>query len=645
MFTRMGAGGTIMYDPARIHERYGLTPAPDDRLQGAQGRHDRQHPGPRRGRRQDRRQAARGLRLARRRVRARRRGQAGQAAREARREQGRRAAVARPRDHRPGRADRSWTWRRRGSATTTGRRSSGCSGSTSSGRSWSGCRRSTARTARAPGDLLREADRLGPVPAAQVAGRAPRRGATLLGEGSGLQLSLDFDAPGGGCHARPRSRRPTAVPARRAATRAADRRPTIPVELLRRRRSRTRRDRGRPGRPADDLAAWLAAQSELDRRRGPRRRAAAAGHAARPRGRGARTAAWSPPATDGATALADAVMAAGKPLVGPRRQAAARLGAVAARPDGRDAASAAAADRCRASCFDTQIAAYILNAALRSPVARRHQRRAPRHRAAAGRRAARSGAGGGDRRSPRPPRASRSTRTLADEPGLQRVLDELELPLIPVLADMEATGVAIDVPALGELGRTFTTEIARLQETIFESVGHQFTLGSPKQLEQVLFYELNLPRGKRTKTGFSTDASVLEDLRAGAPDGRQAARLAAVHQAPLDLRRRAAAAARPDHRSAAHDVPAGRRRDRAALVDRPEPPEHPHPHGAGPQDPARVRVRRARTACCWPPTTARSSCASWPTCRATCTSRRRSSGAPTSIARPPRGCSRRTPPT
>ncbi len=60
-------------------------------------------------------------------------------------------------------------------------------------------------------------------------------------------------------------------------------------------------------------------------------------------------------------------------------------------------------------------------------------------------------------------------------------------------------------------------EIHRLEQEIWYDVGHEFNLGSPKQLEQVLFYELNLPKGKRTKTGYSTDASVLEDLRPAHP--------------------------------------------------------------------------------------------------------------------------------
>ena len=88
----------------------------------------------------------------------------------------------------------------------------------------------------------------------------------------------------------------------------------------------------------------------------------------------------------------------------------------------------------------------------------------------------------------------------------------------PVLARMEATGVALDLEALGAARRReFGAEISRLEAEIYADVGHEFNLGSPKQLEQVLFYELNLPKGKRTKTGYSTDASVLEDLRPAHP--------------------------------------------------------------------------------------------------------------------------------
>ena len=166
--------------------------------------------------------------------------------------------------------------------------------------------------------------------------------------------------------------------------------------------------------------------------------------------------------------------------------------------------------------FDTQIAAYLLNASLRSQaiadvVAERLDLVLPPT-AAGLAPPARAGLEALAALAVREP--------LADalrEASLDRLFAELELPLIPILARMEATGVAIDRAALGLLDVEFAGELARLEAEIFADVGHEFTLGSPKQLEQVLFYELNLPKGRRTKTGFSTDATVLEDLRAAHP--------------------------------------------------------------------------------------------------------------------------------
>ena len=166
--------------------------------------------------------------------------------------------------------------------------------------------------------------------------------------------------------------------------------------------------------------------------------------------------------------------------------------------------------------FDTQIAAYLLNASLRSQaiadvVAERLDLVLPP--AAAGLPpSSRAGLEALAALAVREPLAA----ALA-EASLDRLFAELELPLIPILARMEATGVAIDLPALELLDVEFAGELARLEAEVFADVGHEFTLGSPKQLEQVLFYELNLPKGKRTKTGFSTDASVLEELRPAHP--------------------------------------------------------------------------------------------------------------------------------
>jgi DNA polymerase I len=166
--------------------------------------------------------------------------------------------------------------------------------------------------------------------------------------------------------------------------------------------------------------------------------------------------------------------------------------------------------------FDTQIAAYILNAALRSQtiadiVAEHLDQILPP--ATELPPTARAGIEALSAMAVREP----LQRRLDDIEGLERLFREVELPLIPVLARMEGVGVALDREALAVLDREFGAEISRLEQGIYTDVGHEFNLGSPKQLEQVLFFELNLPKGKRTKTGFSTDASVLEELRPAHP--------------------------------------------------------------------------------------------------------------------------------
>ncbi len=101
-----------------------------------------------------------------------------------------------------------------------------------------------------------------------------------------------------------------------------------------------------------------------------------------------------------------------------------------------------------------------------------------------------------------------------DAKGLRKLFDEIEMPLVSVLARMELNGVAIDTGALREMSESLTMEIRRLEEEIYASVGHDFNIGSPIQLSSVLFEELHLPKTRRLKTGaYSTDAQSLEGLR------------------------------------------------------------------------------------------------------------------------------------
>ena len=92
------------------------------------------------------------------------------------------------------------------------------------------------------------------------------------------------------------------------------------------------------------------------------------------------------------------------------------------------------------------------------------------------------------------------------------IYEQIEVPLVPVLARMEIAGVRIDEARLGDLARELGDELARLETRIYSLAGEEFKIGSTKQLQRVLFEKLALPPGKRTKTGFSTDESVLEEL-------------------------------------------------------------------------------------------------------------------------------------
>jgi DNA polymerase-1 len=97
--------------------------------------------------------------------------------------------------------------------------------------------------------------------------------------------------------------------------------------------------------------------------------------------------------------------------------------------------------------------------------------------------------------------------------GLDELLDSLELPLCQILAEMELTGVKISVEVLQELRVEVERRLSALEKDIFNLCGVQFNISSPKQLGFVLFEKLQLAKGKRTKTGYSTDISVLESLR------------------------------------------------------------------------------------------------------------------------------------
>ena len=169
--------------------------------------------------------------------------------------------------------------------------------------------------------------------------------------------------------------------------------------------------------------------------------------------------------------------------------------------------------------FDTLVASYMLNAALRAQTlddlaANRYSAELPPRPI--------SGESGAEESVVARRAAAEALTALLLKPaleaemaeaGLTNLFTEVEMPLLPVLAAMELAGVQIDGAVLGAMATEFGEQLASLEARIYALVGHPFNIGSPKQLEQILFHDLGLAATKRTRTGYSTDASVLEELK------------------------------------------------------------------------------------------------------------------------------------
>ncbi|MBA7472977.1 DNA polymerase I [subsurface metagenome] len=100
---------------------------------------------------------------------------------------------------------------------------------------------------------------------------------------------------------------------------------------------------------------------------------------------------------------------------------------------------------------------------------------------------------------------------------LWQLFSEVEMPLVPVLIHMERSGIALDTDLLRQMAHRLGEQILKLEGEIYKNVGHQFNINSPQQLGTVLFQELKLTPAKKTKSGYSTGAAVLEELRGAHP--------------------------------------------------------------------------------------------------------------------------------
>jgi DNA polymerase-1 len=108
-------------------------------------------------------------------------------------------------------------------------------------------------------------------------------------------------------------------------------------------------------------------------------------------------------------------------------------------------------------------------------------------------------------------------RSRLEQDGLAGCMDQVETPLVPVLARMEVAGVGLDCSRLESFSVELAAEIAALEARIYEAAGEPFNLNSPKQLGEVLFERLGLAKGRKTKTGYSTDAATLKGLACDYP--------------------------------------------------------------------------------------------------------------------------------
>ncbi|MBE6961320.1 MAG: DNA polymerase I [Ruminococcaceae bacterium] len=103
------------------------------------------------------------------------------------------------------------------------------------------------------------------------------------------------------------------------------------------------------------------------------------------------------------------------------------------------------------------------------------------------------------------------------EQGMWELFETAELPLCRVLAEMERSGCRVDARSLAAFGEKLSQRAAELEQSIYDMAGEKFNINSPKQLGEILFGKLGLPHGKKTKTGWSTNADVLEKLRYESP--------------------------------------------------------------------------------------------------------------------------------
>ncbi len=176
-------------------------------------------------------------------------------------------------------------------------------------------------------------------------------------------------------------------------------------------------------------------------------------------------------------------------------------------------------------------------------------------------------------------------------PSLARVLTDIEMPLVPVLARIERNGALVDANLLGIQSRELGEKMVALERQAYDLAGQEFNLGSPKQLGAILYDKLGLPVLSKTATGQpSTAEAVLTEL---AEQDFELPKVIMQYRSMSKLKStytdRLPGADQPAYRTHPYLIPPGGGGYRAAVVERPEPAEHPDPYRGGPAHPPGVR--------------------------------------------------------
>ena len=236
-----------------------------------------------------------------------------------------------------------------------------------------------------------------------------------------------------------------------------------------------------------------------------------------------------------------------------------------------------------------------------------------------------------------------------DAKNSTRPMQEVEIPLIPVLVRMQEIGVSVDADLLTRMSQELGDDLARIQDEMYQTVGRPFNLNSAQQLSDVLFNQLRLPPTKKRQRGFATDAASLEGLKSMLDAGRGGDVDPAAYEV-LDhilnyrqlskikvyLYRFSPRSRQPKDRPHPHELQPSRLSHRSRVKQRPEHPEHPRPYGAWATRSARdSSLATGLNGHCLERTTRRSSFASSRTSHMTLPSFRPSTKGRTST-RPPR---------